>query len=219
MDKKKAVVLLSGGMDSATTLFWAKKRGFDCLCLTFDYGQRHCREIDAAKKIARIAGCSSKVIKLKFPWKGDALTDKNVPLPRGRLSSKFRNVPSTYVPARNTVFLSIALSCAESIRAKAILIGANAVDFSGYPDCRPDYYAAFRKMARLGTKCGIQGKPIAILAPLIKLSKAQIVRLAGKLRVPLDLTWSCYAGGKKPCGKCDACLLRDKGFREAGDIP
>jgi len=213
---KKAVVLLSGGIDSSTTLYWAKSRGYKCFCLTFDYGQRHNKEINSARIIAKKVACPLFVVKVTLPWKGSSLFRNS-----GKISSvqspsriKYR-IPSTYVPARNTIFLSVALSYAEAIKADAIFIGANAVDFSGYPDCRPDYYKIFRKLARLGTKCGIKGKPISIMTPLINMSKAQIIKLATRLGVPLDLTWSCYAGKNKPCGKCDSCLIREKGFREA----
>lgn len=213
--KKKAIVLLSGGLDSAVTLFWARKNGFDCSCLLFDYGQRHVREIESAKKIARKAGCGYKIIRLRFPWKGSSLTDKSIHLPKNTAVLDADIIPSTYVPARNTIFLSMALSYAEATGASAIFIGANSVDFSGYPDCRPQYYRAFRKMAALGTRCGTEGRPVSVLTPLIKKSKAQIIRLARKLGVPVELTWSCYSGGRTPCGKCDSCRIREKGFKEA----
>jgi len=213
---KKAVVLLSGGIDSSTSLFWARSKGWKCLCLAFDYGQRHIRELRSAAAVARKAGCQLKIVKLNLPWKGSSLFGGSGRLPRPSSLKEIRSrIPSTYVPARNTIFLSIALSCAETIGANAVVIGANAVDFSGYPDCRPSYFNAFRLVARLGTKCGIKGRPAAIIAPLLKMNKAQIVRLAERLGVPVDLTWSCYAGGKKPCGKCDACQLREKGFKES----
>jgi len=214
---KKAVVLLSGGIDSATTLYWAKARGYKCFCLTFDYGQRHIREIRAARAIARAANCPIFLVRIKLPWKGSSLfrNSGKIPFPESIAEIRTR-IPSTYVPARNTIFLSMALSCAEAIGADAVFIGANAIDFSGYPDCRPDYYKVFKKLARIGTKCGTEGRAISILTPLIKMSKAQIIKLARKMRVPLELTWSCYAGGREPCGRCDACLLREKGFQEAG---
>jgi len=214
---KKAVVLLSGGVDSSTTLYWAKSRGYKCFCLAFDYGQRHKKEIKSARAIARKTECLLYVIKINLPRKGSSLfrNSEKIPSPKSLAEIKSR-IPSTYVPSRNTIFLSVALNYAETIGARAIFIGANAVDFSGYPDCRPQYYRAFRKLAKLGTKCGIEGKPINIFTPLVNMNKAQIIRLAARLRVPLDLTWSCYAGDKKPCNKCDACLLRKKGFTEAG---
>jgi 7-cyano-7-deazaguanine synthase len=213
---KKAVVLLSGGLDSAVTLYRAKAHKYKCFCLTFDYGQRHKKEIISARAVAGKAACPLFVFKTEFPWKGSALLDRNIKIPRHNSTGKISGIPPTYVPARNTIFLSIALSYAEAIGASAIFIGANAIDFSGYPDCRPDYYAAFRKMAKLGTKCGTEGKPVGIITPLIRKTKAQIIEMGKKLKVPLELTWSCYAGGKKPCGKCDACLIREKGFTEEG---
>lgn len=208
---KKAVVLLSGGLDSATTLFFVKKKGFKVYCLIFDYGQRHNREINAAKRIARRTRCEYKVVKIRLPWRGSALLDKKISIPK--LSKP--GIPSTYVPARNTIFLSFALSFAEVIGSKDIFIGANAVDFSGYPDCRPNYYKVFNRLSRLATKAGTEDKTIKINTPLINKSKREIILLAKKLKVPLELTWSCYRGGKRPCGTCDSCRLRKKGFMQA----
>ena len=208
---KKAIVLLSGGIDSTTTLYFAKKQGYHCFALIFDYGQRHRKEIRCAVAVAKGARVPFRVMKIKLPWKGSSLLDKSVKIPRSRsLSSISKHIPSTYVPARNTIFLSFALSYAEAIGAQAIFIGANAVDFSGYPDCRPAYYSAFRKVAERGTKA----KRIKILTPLIRMTKAQIIRLGLKLGAPLEKTWSCYAGGLKPCGVCDSCRLREKGFAD-----
>jgi 7-cyano-7-deazaguanine synthase len=211
--QKKAVVLLSGGLDSAVTLYAAKKEGFDCTCLIFDYGQRHKKEISAAKKIACIAGAGYRIVKLDFPWKGSSLLDKRLPIP-GRAGG----IPSTYVPGRNIVFLSIALSCAEAIGAAAIYIGAHAQDYSGYPDCRPEFFSAFRKMSERGTKAGVTGKKIRIVTPLINKGKARIIALGNRLGVRFELTWSCYRGQERPCGNCDSCRYRAKGFREAGLI-
>jgi len=208
---KKAVVLLSGGLDSATTLFYVKKRGCKAYCLIFDYGQRHKKEIGSAKKIAKKAKCEYKVIKIKLPWKGSALLDKNIFIPKLTKAK----VPVTYVPARNTIFLSFALSFAEAIGSKDIFIGANAVDFSGYPDCRSGYYKIFNRLSKLATKVGLENKPIKISTPLINRSKKEIILLAKKLKVPLELTWSCYRGGKNPCGGCDSCRLRKIGFKKA----
>jgi 7-cyano-7-deazaguanine synthase len=216
---KKAVVLLSGGLDSATTLYLAKKEGFKCHCLIFDYGQRHRREIKAAKAIAQIANCKSQVIKIALPWKGSSLLDKNIKILTGNRLSGYpviRRIPNTYVPGRNIIFLSFALSYAEAIKAGAIFIGANAVDFSGYPDCRPEFYRAFSKVIATGTKSGAEKRKIQIKTPLIRKTKAQIIRLGKNLGVPFALTWSCYGGGKRPCGICDSCYFRAKGFREAG---
>lgn len=213
----KAVVLLSGGIDSSTTLYYAKDKGYDCHCLIFDYGQRHKREVEVAKKIARVCDANFQVIKFNLPWKESALLDKKISVPKRRSLSKIGSgIPSTYVPARNTLFLSFATSYAEAVGAKAIFIGANAVDFSGYPDCRPAYYEVFRKLIKYGTKVGVEENGIEIFTPLIKMTKAEIIRLGMKLKVPYGYTWSCYSGGRQPCLKCDSCILRAKGFKEAG---
>lgn len=215
--RKKAVVLLSGGLDSATTLYYARKKGYDCTCLIFDYGQRHRREIKSARNIARHCKVPFLLIRFRMPWKHSALLDMNIHVPQGRKPVARRgSIPVTYVPARNTVFLSFAVSCAESIGAEAVFIGANAVDFSGYPDCRPAYYQVFNKVVRRGTKAGIEGRKLSIHTPLIQMKKADIIRMGKKLGVPYRHTWSCYIGGKRPCGKCDSCLIRARGFEEAG---
>ncbi|MBI4971891.1 MAG: 7-cyano-7-deazaguanine synthase QueC [Candidatus Omnitrophica bacterium] len=214
---KSCVVLFSGGLDSTTTLYLAKKKGLRVYALTLDYGQLHRREIESARTIARRLGIPHHVLKISLPWKGSALLDKSKQLPKNRSVREMNaEIPVTYVPARNTIFLSFALSWAEVINASSVWIGANAVDYSGYPDCRPDYISAVEKVFRLGTKNGRQGKTISIEVPLIRKTKADIVKLALSLGVPLDETWSCYRGGKKPCGTCDSCLLREKGFEEAG---
>ncbi|MEW6009004.1 MAG: 7-cyano-7-deazaguanine synthase QueC [Candidatus Omnitrophota bacterium] len=209
---KKAIVLLSGGLDSATTLYLAKAEGYRITCLIFDYGQRHKREINSALKLARCAGCDFNIIKLGLPKGSSSLLDRKIKIPR----SAFGGIPSTYVPARNLIFLSIATSFAESIKADNIFIGANAIDFSGYPDCRPKFYRILNQLIKTGTKAGVEGRPIKILTPLIKKSKKEIIRLGRKLNVPYELTWSCYKGGKRPCGVCESCFLRKKGFNEAG---
>jgi 7-cyano-7-deazaguanine synthase len=218
-NKKKAVVLLSGGLDSATTLYLAKEKGYKCLCLIFDYGQRHKKEISAAKRIAKGAKCPYRVIKFRLPWRGSALLDKGIKIPQ-RASVKTRrgerDIPATYVPARNIIFLSFAVSFAEASNAQAIFIGANAIDYSGYPDCRPQFYRHFIRAAQKGTKAGVSGKPVKILTPLIDKSKKEIIKTGARLKVPYRLTWSCYRGGKTPCGKCDSCLLRQGGFEQAG---
>lgn len=210
---KKAIVLLSGGLDSATTLYFAKDRGFNCSCLIFDYGQRHKKEIESAEKIAQAADCHYELLKINLPWKGSSLLDKKLQVAnyKPRLT-----IPPTYVPARNIIFLSFALSFAESAGAKAIFIGAHAQDYSGYPDCRPEFYKAFNKVIAVGTKAGVEKRRIKIETPLINKNKAQIIRLGAKLRVPFNLTWSCYRAGSRPCGKCDSCYYRAKGFKAAG---
>ena len=208
----KAVVLLSGGIDSTTTLYYAKSKGYRCFSLIFDYGQRHRRELRSAVAVAKRASVEYRVVRIKLPWKGSSLLDKGMKIPVKR---KFKGIPSTYVPARNTIFLSYALSYAEAIGAKAIFIGANAIDFSGYPDCRPDYYKAFQKVVQKGTKA----VKIKVFTPLINLTKAQIIRLGLKLGAPLNLTWSCYKGGKKPCGVCYSCRIREKAFKQISQKP
>jgi len=210
MRNKKAVVLLSGGLDSATTLYLARKKGFKCFCLIFDYGQRHNREIESAKRIARKANCPWKILKVNLAWKGSSLLDKNVKVIRAR-SSK---IPATYVPGRNIIFLSFALSYAEAINASSIYIGAHSQDYSGYPDCRPEFFHAFSKVIACGTKTGVEKRKIEIKTPLIHKTKAAIIRIGSKLGVPFALTWSCYRGGKAPCGECDSCYFRAKGFKE-----
>lgn len=213
---KKAIVLLSGGLDSATTLWIARKR-YKPFCLIFDYGQRHRKEINAAKKIASRAKCSYRVIKIRFPEQTDSLTNIKIPLPANRSVKNIgKSIPSTYVPARNIIFLSFAVSYAEAIKAKTIFIGANAVDFSGYPDCKQEFFNAFRQVIKKGTKSGISSNPIRIQTPIIHKTKTEIIRAGTRLKVPYELTWSCYIGGAKPCGKCDSCILRAEGFRGAG---
>ncbi len=214
---RKAIVLLSGGIDSTTALYIAKKR-YQCHCLIFDYGQRHKKEINSAKRIAQRIKCRYKIIKFKLPWGGSTLLMKTAPLTKStkHKAQSTKQIPPTYVPARNTIFLSFALSFAETIGAEAIFIGANQIDFSGYPDCRPQYYQVFQEVIKKGTKTGVEGKKIKIITPLINKTKAQIILLGKKLKAPFELTWSCYKGERKPCGECDSCLFRAKGFKEAG---
>ena len=217
----KAVCLLSGGLDSATCLALARRDGFECHALSFDYGQRHKVELEAAKRVAEALGARRHLvaaIDLRL-FGGSALTAE-IDVPKNRETTVMsEGIPITYVPARNTVFLSFALAWAEVLGAADIFIGVNAVDYSGYPDCRPEYLEAYERMANLATKAGVEGTTrLRIHAPLIKLSKAEIVRLGSDLGVDFGLTHSCYdpAPDGRPCGACDSCLLRRKGFAEAG---
>lgn len=215
----RAVVLLSGGMDSATALAIAKKEGHEVIALSVDYGQRHRKEIAAARKLAKFFGVRDhRIVRLDLAnLGGSALTDRTIPVPERRLTEEIgRGIPATYVPARNTILLSYALGLAEVSEARAIYIGANSLDYAGYPDCRPEFYEAFQEVARLGTRRGVEGDLIEIRSPLISMSKADIVRRGEELGVPWALTWSCYHGRTRACGVCDSCQLRLKGFREAG---
>ena len=215
----RCVVLLSGGLDSSTTLAIAISDGCEVHALSFDYRQRHDRELESARKIARYYGVKHRIIKIDLrAIGGSALTDSRIEVPERRIEDIEKEIPATYVPARNTILLSYALAYAEVIDADYIYIGVNALDYSGYPDCRPEYIKAFEEVARLGTKRGVEGKPIKIRAPLINMTKAEIIKKGMELGVPYELTWSCYRGGKKACGRCDSCLLRLKGFMEAGYV-
>lgn len=216
---KKAVCLISGGIDSCVTAYLAKNENFDIYALTINYGQRHKKEIESAKIISSIIGVKDHIIiDMDFSkFGGSSLLDKSLEPESDRdLDEIGKIIPSTYVPARNTVFLSIGLAYAETIDAEAIFIGATSTDYSGYPDCRPEYIKAFQKTADLATKKGVEDKSIEIKAPLLHMSKADIIKKGLKLGAPLEKSWSCYIGGKKACGRCDSCLLRLKGFKEAG---
>jgi len=212
---------LSGGLDSATCLSYARAEGFSCYALSFDYGQRHKIELDAASRVAAALGVERHII-AKIPldqFGGSALT-ADIAVPKARsLDAMARGIPVTYVPARNTIFLSFALAWAEVLECSDIFIGVNALDYSGYPDCRPEFIAAYERMANLATKAGVEGRTqLRIHTPLIRLSKAEIVALGHRLGVPFGITHSCYdpTPDGRPCRQCDACLLRRKGFEEAG---
>ena len=217
--KKRAVVLLSGGLDSATTLAMAQQQDFDCYALSFHYGQRHISELKAANRLANAMGTiEHKVLKLDLrAIGGSALTDDAIEVPEVAATDE-SEIPVTYVPARNTVFLSLALGWAEVLEAQDIFIGANAVDYSGYPDCRPAFIEAFEALANVATKAGVEGHPFSIHAPLIHMSKAEIIKTGTALGVDYGQTLSCYqadAAGQA-CGVCDSCRLRAEGFAAAG---
>jgi 7-cyano-7-deazaguanine synthase len=214
---KKAICLFSGGMDSAVCLYIARDEGYEVAALSFDYGQRHEKEVEAAHRLTHMLEIPQHIIRFKLPWKGSALLERDGRIPRSRDPERMSQaIPSTYVPARNSIFLSFAFSCAEAENAEAVFFGANVLDYSGYPDCRPEYLEAFTGAMRHGTKAGVEGRKIEVAAPLLRLTKKEIVLLGQKLNVPFEKTWSCYAGGHEPCGVCDSCILRAKGFREAG---
>ncbi len=216
-----AVVLLSGGLDSATAAAWATSRGYRLSALSIDYGQRHRCELDASRAVARALEIRDHVI---LPidlaaFGGSALVDPSMPVPKDRSDADIgHGIPVTYVPARNTVFLSLALAMAETRGAAAIVLGVNAIDYSGYPDCRPEFLTAFQEVARLGTKSGVEGRSIELVAPLATLSKAEIIRLGLSLGLDYGLTTSCYDPDVRgrPCGRCDSCLLRAAGFAAVG---
>jgi 7-cyano-7-deazaguanine synthase len=221
LDKRRsAVILLSGGLDSATTLAIAMAQGFDCYALTVAYGQRHDVEIDRARSIALFFGAAHQTVDVDLAsFGGSVLTSPDEDVPHHAASDIGGEVPSTYVPARNTVLLSMALACAEPLGARHIFLGANVLDYSGYPDCRPEFLTAFEKVANLGTKAGVDGgQPFRVLAPLLRCTKADIIRRGSELGVPFQLTHSCYDPtlNSLACGLCDACILRRKGFAEAG---
>lgn len=212
-----AVVLLSGGLDSATVLALAREQGFRSHALSLDYGQRHSAELDAARRVAAALGAvAHEVVALDLRrFGGSALTDAAIAVPTDGLQA---GIPATYVPARNTVMLSIALSWAEALGAQHIFYGANAVDYSGYPDCRPEYVAAFERLANLATKAGVEGRPTRVHAPIIALSKAAIIREGLRLGVDYAMTVSCYQADAqgRACGRCDSCRIRAQGFADAG---
>ena len=219
LHKKYAIVLLSGGLDSTTTLAFAQSEGYACYALSFDYGQRHAAELMAAKKIATLLSViEHKTFNIDLSvFKGSALTDVDIDVPKSSQQNT-SEIPVTYVPARNTVFLSIALAWAEVLQVQDIFIGVNAVDYSGYPDCRPEYIQAYESMANLATKAAIEGQRLHIQTPLISLSKTEIIQLGYRLGVDYSLTVSCYAADESghACGECDSCRFRRQGFEQAG---
>lgn len=219
--KKKAVVLASGGLDSTTIMALTNHKGYDIYALTFDYGQRHKIELKAAQKIAKYFGAKKHLIlHIELDAIGGSALTEDIPIPQGRKLKEISSsgVPITYVPARNTIFLAYALSWAEVLEATDIFIGVNAIDFSNYPDCRPEFIESFQRTANLATKAGIEGKGITIHAPLMYMTKGEIIKKGISLGVDYSMTHSCYNPKKDgfPCGKCDSCLLRKKGFEEAG---
>jgi 7-cyano-7-deazaguanine synthase len=215
---KKAIILLSGGLDSSTVAAQAIADGYEAIALSFRYGQTHEREILAARQIAAHLNIQEHfVVDVNLAqWGGSALTDQDIAIPISGIQSG--EIPVTYVPGRNTVFIAIALSLAESKGAEAIYLGINAIDYSGYPDCRPEYLAAFQNLANFSSKVAVEGNAPKLVAPLVMDSKADIVRRAERLGVPIALTWSCYQGGEVPCGVCDSCRIRDKAIAEASTI-
>ena len=218
---KRAVCLLSGGLDSAVCLALARREGYACYALSFDYGQRHKVELDAAARVAaRLGAVRHLVTSLGLDAFGGSALTGDIAVPKSRSAAEMSHgIPVTYVPARNTIFLSFALAWAEVLESSDIFIGVNALDYSGYPDCRPEYIEAYERMANLATRAAVEGRTrLRIHTPLLRLSKAEIVKLGRELDIPFGLTFSCYdpdAAGR-PCGQCDACLLRRKGFQEAG---
>lgn len=219
MEKLNAIILLSGGLDSATVLYMAKQQGFNLHALSFDYGQKHNIELESAKKIAKQAGVvSHKIVSLNLDlWGGSSLTDTAIEVENGEINSS--DIPNTYVPARNMVFLSVAASYAEAIGAQHIFIGVSQVDYSGYVDCRQDFIDAMENAINLGTVAAVEhNKPIKIHVPLINMTKAEEIKTGMSLGVDYALTWSCYRGEEKPCGTCDSCLIRAKAFKEAGVV-
>lgn len=210
--------LISGGLDSCVTSFIAKNQGFKVYGLTFSYGQRHSKELKSAEKVAESLGCIDHIVfNLDLDvFGGSSLLDKSIEVEHDHNLEKIgKMIPSTYVPARNTIFLSIALAYAESLDADAVFIGATSSDYSGYPDCRPEFFEAFQKTADLATKKGVEDDSIEIKTPLLLLDKAEIIKKGLELSVPFESTWSCYLGEDKACGRCDSCLLRLKGFKKA----
>ena len=213
ISKKKVIILASGGLDSSTVAGIARRSEAEIYGLSFDYGQRHSKELQAAKKIAKHFKFKDlKIVKVNLSlWGGSSLTDKKKQIPNKGIKKNI--IPNTYVPGRNTIFISIALSYAEAINADLIGLGVNALDYSGYPDCRPDYIQQFQKLANLSNKRGRENKPIKLWTPLLNLNKEEIIEMAFDHDVPIEDTWSCYVGGSKPCQKCDSCRIRIKAYK------
>ncbi len=213
---KAAVVLLSGGLDSATVAAIAQSQGYRVIALSFDYGQRHHKELQAAQAIVQALNLDQHfTISLDLAqWGGSALTDTQQALPQEGVVPN--EIPVTYVPGRNTIFISLGLALAEAQGAEAVFLGINAVDYSGYPDCRPEYLDAFQKLAALSSKVGVEGRPITLRAPLVTMGKKEIVQQALALNVPINQTWSCYQGGAEQCGRCDSCRIRDEALIAVG---
>ncbi|MEB3234795.1 MAG: 7-cyano-7-deazaguanine synthase QueC [Cyanobacteriota bacterium] len=211
-----AVALLSGGLDSATAAALAIEAGYRLVALSLDYGQRHRRELEAAAAVVAALGIAEhQVLQVNLAaWGGSSLTDASLAVPSGGVIEGA--IPSTYVPGRNTVFIALGLSLAEARGAQRLVLGVNAIDYSGYPDCRPDYLEAYQQLARLSSKAGREGRAPELWAPLVRWSKTEIVRQAVRLGVPIAATWSCYSGGPTPCGQCDSCRIRDQALHEAG---
>ena len=214
LKNKSVVILSSGGLDSSTVAAIAKQSGAKIFGLSFDYGQKHKRELEAAKKIAKYFSFEDfKIVRLDLSlWGGSSLTDPKKEIPKGGLNKKI--IPNTYVPGRNTIFISVALSYAEAINAELVGLGVNALDYSGYPDCRPDYILKFQELAKLSNKRGRENKPIKIWTPLIDLNKEEIIQLAFENNLNIEDTWSCYSGGAEPCKKCDSCRIRESAINK-----
>lgn len=212
---QRAVILLSGGLDSSTVLGMATRDGFHCTALSFRYGQRHTVELERAAVIAKLFGAAHRIVDINIgAFGGSALTDEQMDIPTEGTEQGM--IPPTYVPGRNTVFIAVGLSLAEAINAQTLHLGINAVDYSGYPDCRPEYLEAYQRLADLATKAGVEGHGTRLVAPLLHMTKADIVREALAVGVPIETTWSCYQGGVEPCGVCDSCRIRDEALVAAG---